>query len=262
MVEATEETGRPEILVKILSAEQLTSRSDDKLIAFLQRSSANRTAEARQMEGQRWSRSHHQLLRVQSFSTPTTFSAVGPVRFIILLIGLNYDVCQLIITCRNPGGSRPSRPLWNRNERVEPDRRNRRDILHAKTRRLLAWRSDQKFLDRIPHTLQFGLIRIWRSPEGDDYLHRLVTVNSVEVDRKKIRHSCCYLSSPTGYWNELDSTDILRLLRRRCRRKTIRCYSDRNSRPTAAEIVATAVAMDRYWPLANLRNSRRPQNSL
>jgi hypothetical protein len=52
-MEAAEETRRFEVFVKILSTEQLTSRSDDKLIAFLQRPAANGAAETRQMEGQR-----------------------------------------------------------------------------------------------------------------------------------------------------------------------------------------------------------------
>lgn len=66
-----------EILLEIVATEKLAC-PDDELIAFLERPSADETAETRQMKGQRRAGPHHQLVRIQPFSATSAFGAVHP----------------------------------------------------------------------------------------------------------------------------------------------------------------------------------------
>jgi hypothetical protein len=54
------------------------SGSDNKLVAFLQRPSADETSETGQMKDQR-SGPHHQLVRIETFCTAAAFDAEDPV---------------------------------------------------------------------------------------------------------------------------------------------------------------------------------------
>lgn len=64
-----------EVFLEVGPAEELAG-ADDELVAFLERPAADEAAEARQVEGQRGSGTHDQLVRIEALSAAT---ALGPV---------------------------------------------------------------------------------------------------------------------------------------------------------------------------------------